>query len=160
VLAVTNDRDNALQLFESRSDLIADSPRVSASSLEGSAGLSFRFCEARLLPSAGYLCVPSWLPGSRLRAGSSDGRVPVDVAVQVVAGQVVTVKPECGLWLAQRRERRPDLGREQFGLFPGGEVAAPGGLVEVDEVGVDLLGPAARGLEDLAGEDGEADREL
>ena len=38
-------------------------------------------------------------------------------------------------------------------------MAALGGLVEVDEVGVDLLGPAARGLEDLAGEDGEADRE-
>jgi len=38
-------------------------------------------------------------------------------------------------------------------------VAALGGLVEVGEVWVDLLGPVARGLEDLAGEDGEADRE-
>ncbi len=35
------------------------------------------------------------------------------------------------LALAQRRERGPDLGREQLGLFPGGEVAAPVGLVEV-----------------------------
>ena len=49
MLAVTSDRDNALQLFESRSDLIADSPRVSASSLVGSACSDSRFCEARLL---------------------------------------------------------------------------------------------------------------
>src|SRR6266566_1074619 len=64
------------------------------------------------------------------------------------------------LVLSQRRERRPDLGREQLGLFPGGEVAAPAGLVEVGEVGVAQLDPAARGREDLAGERGEADREL
>jgi len=73
---------------------------------------------------------------------------------------VVIVKPGRGLWLAQRRERRPDLLSEQSGLFPGGEVAALGGLVEVGEVGVDLLGPATRGLDDLTGEHGEADREL
>jgi hypothetical protein len=40
-----------------------------------------------------------------------------------------------GCRLAQRPERRPDLGREQLGLFPGGEVAALVGLVEVGEVG-------------------------
>jgi hypothetical protein len=39
-------------------------------------------------------------------------------------------------------------------------VAALFGLVEVDEVGIDLLGPLVRGLEDLTGEDGEADGEL
>src|SRR5262249_10164431 len=78
--------------------------------------------------------------------------------VYVAVDHVVTIQPGCGLWLAQWLERRPDLLSEQFGLFPGGEVAALGGLVEVGEVGVDLLGPAARGLEDLAGEDGEADR--
>src|SRR6478736_6550620 len=59
--------------------------------------------------------------------------------------------------LAQGLERLPDLLGEQLRLFPGGEVAAPGGLVEVNEVGVDLLGPAARSLVDLPGEDGEAD---
>src|SRR5580700_10131242 len=64
-----------------------------------------------------------------------------------------------GCRLAQRPERRPDLGREQLGLFPGGEVAALADLVEVGDVGVELLGPAARGPEDLAGERGEADRE-
>ena len=63
------------------------------------------------------------------------------------------------LWLAQRPERRPDLGREQLGFFPGGEVAAPGGFVEVAEVGIDPLDPAARGRDDLAGEGGEADRD-
>jgi hypothetical protein len=39
-------------------------------------------------------------------------------------------------------------------------MAAPVGLVEVGEGGVGLLGPAARGPEDLAGERGEAGREL
>jgi hypothetical protein len=34
--------------------------------------------------------------------------------------QLVTAKPRCRLSLAQRLECRPDLGREQFGLFPGG----------------------------------------
>src|SRR5215831_576148 len=84
----------------------------------------------------------------------------VYLAVHVVVGQVVTVKSGCGLWLAERFERRPDFLSEQLGFFPGGEVAPLGGLVEVDEVGVDLLGPAARGLDDLTGEDGKADREL
>src|ERR1700733_13872009 len=61
---------------------------------------------------------------------------------------------------AQRAERRPDLGREQFGLLPGGEVTALVDLVEVIEARVRLLGPGARGPEDLAGERGEADRKL
>jgi hypothetical protein len=39
-------------------------------------------------------------------------------------------------------------------------VAAPVDLVEVGEVGVGRLDPAARGPEDLAGEGGEADRDL
>src|SRR5215469_7907356 len=61
---------------------------------------------------------------------------------------------------AKRPERGPDLGSEQLGLFPGGEVAAPVGLVEIGEGGVRQLDPAARCSEDLAGERGEADREL
>ena len=48
--------------------------------------------------------------------------------------------------------------REELRLLPGGEVAAPVGLVEVGEAGVDRLDPAARGREDLAGEVREADR--
>src|ERR1700685_3912537 len=59
--------------------------------------------------------------------------------------------------LAQWPERGPDLGGEQLGLFPGCEVAALFGLVEVGEGGVELLDPAARGRPDLAGEGGEAD---
>src|SRR4029077_643160 len=65
----------------------------------------------------------------------------------------------CG-HLAERPEARADFFRKQLRLFPGREVAAFAGLVEVDEVGVDLLGPAARSLEDLAGERRDAGREL
>ena len=61
--------------------------------------------------------------------------------------------------LAERLEARADLFRKQLRFFPGGEVAAPVGLVEVDDVGVELLDPAAWGPEDLVGEGGEADRE-
>jgi len=39
-------------------------------------------------------------------------------------------------------------------------VTAPVDLVEVGQGGVGLLGPAARGPEDLAGERGEADRDV
>src|SRR4051812_10252806 len=60
--------------------------------------------------------------------------------------------------LTKRAERRSQLGREELGLLPGGEVAAPGGLVEVGEAGEHHLDPAARGREDLAGEVREADR--
>jgi len=59
--------------------------------------------------------------------------------------------------LAQRAERRPKLGREELGLFPGGEVPACVDLVEVGEVGVGHLDPAARGPEDLIRKGGKAD---
>ena len=38
-------------------------------------------------------------------------------------------------------------------------MAALVGLIEVDEVGIDLFGPAARRLKDLAGEDRERHRQ-
>src|SRR4051794_8347651 len=53
---------------------------------------------------------------------------------------------------AQRPERGPQLGGEQLGLLPRGEVTAPVHLVEVAEGGVGQLGPAPRGAPDLAGE--------
>src|SRR5262249_60629756 len=59
-----------------------------------------------------------------------------------------------------RGERRAQLVREQLGLFPGCEVAAPLRLAPVDEVRVDLLAPLLRWMGDLAREDGVADREL
>ena len=55
------------------------------------------------------------------------------------------------LVLSQAGEGRAHLGREQLGLLPRREVAAPVDLVEVDEAGVDPSGPAARRLEDLVG---------
>src|SRR5436305_3550028 len=63
-----------------------------------------------------------------------------------------------GSWLTQRAERGPHLGREELGLLPSGEVAAPVDLVEVREVGVGHLDPAPRGSPDLVGECREADR--
>src|SRR4030095_16195520 len=60
---------------------------------------------------------------------------------------------------AKRLERGSHLLREELGLFPGGEVAALADLVEVGDVGVGVLDPAARGPPDLAGECGEADAE-
>ena len=59
---------------------------------------------------------------------------------------------------AHGAERSPHLRGEEFGLLPGGEVAALVDLVEVREAGVGGLGPAARGSPDLAGERREADR--
>jgi hypothetical protein len=54
--------------------------------------------------------------------------------------------------LAERAERGPEFASKQVRLLPRREVAAFAGLVEVDEVGIDLLDPVARGLEDLAGD--------
>ena len=82
---------------------------------------------------------------------------PVPVHAWVGGAQVV--RTAFFDWLAQWPERRAKLFREELRLFPGGEVAALVGLVEVREVGVDLLRPAARGLEDLAGEHREGDRQ-
>src|SRR3954465_13957707 len=72
----------------------------------------------------------------------------------VVSAAVLMIPP----LLTQRAERPPHLGREELGLLPGGEVAAPGGLVEVREAGEHHLDPAARGREDLAWEVREPDR--
>src|SRR3954469_619498 len=60
---------------------------------------------------------------------------------------------------AQRPECGPHLCGEELRLLPGGEVAALVDLVEVDEVRVARLGPAARRPPDLAGERREADRD-
>src|SRR5215831_20483421 len=68
--------------------------------------------------------------------------------------------PPIVVWLAQRLERRPHLGGEEVGLFPGGEVAAPVELVVVDEVvGIRTLGPAPRRLVELVGEDADGKRD-
>src|SRR3954467_3061554 len=53
-------------------------------------------------------------------------------------------------WCSQRPERGAKLGRKQFGLLPGREVATSLRFVEVDEGRVGVLGPAARCPPDLA----------
>src|SRR4029079_16908744 len=60
---------------------------------------------------------------------------------------------------AERAERGAELLGEELRLLPGGEVPAPRGLVEVDDVRIGVLDPAARRAEDLAGEGGERDRQ-
>src|SRR5215470_14920646 len=59
---------------------------------------------------------------------------------------------------AQCAERRADLFGEELRLFPGGEVAALGDLVVVDEVGIGPFGPAARRFVLLAREDARGHR--
>src|SRR5262249_2629632 len=79
---------------------------------------------------------------------------------------LLVMPPSVRSWLrtwpcrsAERAEGGSHLGREEVRLLPGGEVAAPLDLVEVDERGVGRLDPAARRPEDLAGKGGEADRD-
>ena len=50
--------------------------------------------------------------------------------------------------------------RRRSGLFPGGEVAALGQLVPVDDVAHPPFGPAPRGPEDLLREDADPDRQV
>src|SRR5436305_14085430 len=58
-----------------------------------------------------------------------------------------------------RPKGRSHLGREELGLFPGREVAALVDGVEVDDVRVARLDPAARRPPDLARERREAERD-
>src|SRR5262245_3374723 len=78
----------------------------------------------------------------------SDAFLPPGIIPSVVCSQ-----------LAERPEARAEFFGKQLRLLPRGEMAAPVGLVEVDEIGVELLGPAARGPEDLTGKRREANRE-
>src|SRR4051812_16004091 len=74
-----------------------------------------------------------------------------------------------GMWrrsnmrLIAASPQRPEGGAqflgEQLRLLPCREVAAPVDLVEVGDVGIGALDPAARAPPDLLGEGGEADRE-
>src|SRR5499426_3234667 len=60
---------------------------------------------------------------------------------------------------AQGAERCAEFFTEELWLFPRGKVPALVDLVEVDDVGVRLLDPAARRPPDLPGERREADRD-
>ncbi len=61
--------------------------------------------------------------------------------------------------LPQRAERGPNLFREELWLFPVGEVTALVELIEVEELGVGSLSPAAWRLIALAGEDAHCNRD-
>src|SRR5437763_6608011 len=62
-------------------------------------------------------------------------------------------------YLAQRSNGRTYLLAEELGLLPRGEVATPVDLVEVDDVRIRRLDPAARRAPDLARERREAERD-
>src|ERR1700736_1099704 len=62
-------------------------------------------------------------------------------------------------YLAHRSKRRTHLLAEELGLLPRGEVATLVDLVEVDDVRVRRLDPAARRPPDLARERCEAERD-
>src|SRR5215813_2972968 len=66
----------------------------------------------------------------------------------------------CRLRFAERFERRPHLRSEELGLFPGGEVAAFGHLVVVDQLRIRPLRPTARRLIKLIREGAHGDRNL
>src|SRR3954447_58270 len=58
--------------------------------------------------------------GDELPAGRAERRRPADPDRRRVA-----------FWPTEGAERRADLGGEELRLLPGGELAAPGGFVEV-----------------------------
>src|SRR5215203_1000625 len=99
---------------------------------------------------------PNWTAHSGLL---SVDRASIYADEAMVEGGAHDVRLTPSLRLAQRSERRANLRREQFGLFPSGEVTAPIDLVEVGEGAVRPPDPAARGRPDLAGEGGEAHRD-
>src|SRR5215211_3108270 len=61
--------------------------------------------------------------------------------------------------LPERSECRLDFGGEELRLLPRRKVAAPIDLVEIGEAGIRVVGPAAWGPPDLAGESREAGRD-
>ena len=80
-----------------------------------------------------------------------NGRISV-----VVAKVVLIDNLPCS---PNRTEGRAELFAEELRLLPGGEVAALVDFVEVDEVRIGLLGPAARRLVLLAREHGDGNRD-
>ena len=87
------------------------------------------------------------------RPGSRPRRARMPVAV-VGGGAHAWTSPQRSDAEAAR------ISRQKSRLFPGGEVAAPVDLVEVDDVRVARLDPAARRPPDLARERREGERDL
>src|SRR5262249_11711073 len=63
------------------------------------------------------------------------------------------------LAVAKRFERHAKFFREKLRLFPGREVAAFVDLIEIDEIGIRLLRPAARGRVDFVRKNAHGDRD-
>jgi hypothetical protein len=92
--------------------------------------------------------VPACVQATVARGGALEVDRPPDAGCGFHCGGCLTLR--CDLTdadvhrSAQRPERRSHLARKEFRLFPGGEVTAPVEFVEVDELGIGPLGPAAR----------------
>src|SRR5215204_3589787 len=88
---------------------------------------------------------------SKASSGTSTWKGRMSLAVSTVLLMTTSL-------LAQGPEGGSHLVGEEVRLLPGGEVVALVDFVEVDEVGVGLLGPAPRGLVELVGEDAHRGR--
>src|ERR1043166_7490444 len=69
----------------------------------------------------------------------------VDVAARARESAHTTRAPKASNRFAKRAERRSQLGTEEFGFLPRGEVSALVDLVEVDQVAKGAPGPCLRG---------------
>src|SRR5262244_147636 len=118
--------------------------------------LADRLCSGSVRESSSWKPMhqqPPKMPLLRSNSAANAAHVASSRARTVYAGSAIRfASAECA-------ERRADLFGEELRLFPGGEVAAPVDLVVVDEVGVGPLGPAARRLILLAGEDARGHRD-
>ena len=85
---------------------------------------------------------------------------PGDVAALArAAARASRASPPVSRRLTQRAKRGSDLGAKNSRLFPGREVAAFVDLVEIDELVIGLLRPAARRLIAFARKDGHGSRD-
>src|SRR5690242_13940643 len=91
--------------------------------------------------------------------GKTSGRLEHRSGCLLLPRSVLTLVSVGGAGSAQRPERGAKFLREKLRFLPGREMPTRGGLMKVDEVRVDLLDPALRGLEDLIWKNREADRE-
>src|SRR5215207_3968427 len=90
---------------------------------------------------------------SRAASGMSTWNGRISLAVSTVLLMTTSVRS------AQGPEGGAELLGEELRLLPGREVVALVDLVEVDEVGIGLLGPGPRGLVELVGEDAHRRRD-
>src|SRR4051794_24324830 len=83
-------------------------------------------------------------------------RTEIDVAL--TRGCCAQPAPKSSERSAEWPKRSPELGGEELRLFPGREVSAPVGLVEIDQVAIGAPGPRLGGSVDLVRKDRDRHR--